>query len=314
MSNPTKVLIDLPVDFISIKDDLLWDCGFVESITPEIIITNPGSPYKYDKSYFEREVYNEHCVDFKNLKIVASPSTGNTHIDLDYLKEKKIKYISLLDDRKSLDQITASSEFTWLHIMNAMRKFTKATQSTSSWRKSDNEEKLRTRQLSEKTIGIIGFGRIGKNISRYAQAFGMDYKFYDPNVMGSKNKVTDIQSLRDVDILSINCELNESSRNLITYDTLRDFKKDLIVVNTSRGEVVDERYISLLIKSREIFYSTDVISDEQNFDSPHHSYLHNLYESGKYDNLVITPHVAGVTTDSQTIAFRSILELCMKSL
>ena len=88
----------------------------------------------------------------------------------------------------------------------------------------------------------------------------------------------------------------------------------MIVVNTSRGEVVDERYISLLIKSREIFYSADVIVDEQNISTPHHSELYRLYKSGKYDNLTLTPHVAGVTTDSQRIAFRSVLDLCMKSL
>ena len=136
----------------------------------------------------------------------------------------------------------------------------------------------------------------------------------DPNVLRGKNKVPNIESLKDVDIVSINCGLNDTSRNLITYDTFKDFKKGLVVVNTSRGEVVDERYISLLIKSREIFYSADVIVDEQNISTPHHSELYKLYESEKYDNLTLTPHVAGVTTDSQEIAFRSILDLCMKSL
>ena len=303
----TKILIDCPTDFINIKDDLLYDWGLQESIYPEILITNPGSDFKYDES----SLNNEWC---KDLKIVATPSTGNTHIDLDYLKKRGIQFYSLLDDRKSLDKITASSEFTWLHIMNAMRKFREATNNTKHWREKNNEENLRTQQLYGKTIGIIGYGRIGKNVSKYAETFGMDYKFYDPNVLRGKNKVSDIESLKDVDIVSINCGLNESSKNLITYDTFKNFKKGLVVINTSRGEVVDERYISLLIKSREIYYSADVIVDEQNENTPHHSELFQLYQSGKYENLTLTPHVAGVTTDSQEIAFRSILELCMKSL
>ena len=119
----TKIQIDCPTDFINIKDDLLFDLGLEESVYPEILITNPGSEFKYDESLFN----NEWC---KNLKIVATPSTGNTHIDLDYLKKRGIQFYSLLDDRKSLDKITASSEFTWLHIMNAMRKFRQATNNT----------------------------------------------------------------------------------------------------------------------------------------------------------------------------------------
>ena len=303
----TKIQIDCPTDFINIKDDLLYDWGLQESIYPEILITNPGSDFKYDES----SLNNEWC---KDLKIVATPSTGNTHIDLDYLKKRGIQFYSLLDDRKSLDKITASSEFTWLHIMNAMRKFRQATNNTKHWREKNNEENLRTQQLYGKTIGIIGYGRIGKNVSKYAETFGMNYKFYDPNVLRGKNKVSDIESLKDVDIVSINCGLNDTSRNLITYDTFKNFKKGLVVINTSRGEVVDERYISLLIKSREIYYSADVIVDEQNENTPFHSELFQLYQSGKYENLTLTPHVAGVTTDSQIIAFRSILELCMKSL
>jgi D-3-phosphoglycerate dehydrogenase len=302
-----RIAIDCPTDFIKYKDDLLYDWGLQESIYPEILITNPGSEYKYDEHHFNDEHYQD-------LKIVATPSTGNTHIDLDYLEKKGIEFYSLLDDRESLDKITASSEFTWLHIMNAMRKFRVATNNTRYWREKKNEEKLRTQQLSGKTIGIIGYGRIGKNVSKYAEAFGMDFLFYDPDVFANGNKVSSIDSMKDADIISINCGLNDTSRNLITYDTFKDFKKGLVVVNTSRGEVVDERYISLLIKSREIFYSADVIVDEQNLSTPHHSELYKLYESGEYDNLTLTPHVAGVTTDSQQIAFRSIIELCMKSL
>jgi len=302
-----RVQIDCPTNFINIKDDLLFDWGLQESVYSEILITNPGSDFKYN----EESLNNEWCQD---LKIVATPSTGNTHIDLDYLEERGIEFVSLLDDRESLDKITASSEFTWLHIMNAMRKFRQATNNTRYWREKNNEENLRTQQLFGKTIGIIGYGRIGKNVSKYATAFGMDYKFYDPGVFENGNKVSSIESMKDVDIVSINCGLNDTSRNLITYDTFKDFKKGLVVVNTSRGEVVDERYISLLIKSREIFYSADVIVDEQNISTPHHSELYNLYDSGEYENLTLTPHVAGVTTDSQEIAFRSVIELCMKLL
>ena len=85
--------------------------------------------------------------------------------------------------------------------MSAMRKFKEATDKTSYWRTPYNENQLRTQQLYGKTIGIIGYGRIGKNVSKYAETFGMNYKFYDPNVLRGKNKVSDIESLKDVDIV-----------------------------------------------------------------------------------------------------------------
>ena len=73
-----RIAIDCPTDFIEYKDDLLYDWGLQESIYPEILITNPGSEYKYDEQHFNDEHYQD-------LKIVATPSTGNTHIDLNYL-------------------------------------------------------------------------------------------------------------------------------------------------------------------------------------------------------------------------------------
>ena len=167
-----------------------------------------------------------------------------------------------------------------------MRKF-KEDQQYKTLLEKNNEENLRTQQLYGKTIGIIGYGRIGKNVFKISETFGMDYKFYDPNVLRGKNKVSNIESLKDVDIVSINCGLNESSKNLITYDTFKNFKKGLVVINTSRGEVVDERYISLLIKSKR-YYSADVIVDEQNENTPFHSELFQLYQSGKYENLTLT--------------------------
>ena len=71
----------------------------------------------------------------------------------------------------------------------------------------NNEEFLRSRELSGKKLGIIGFGRIGRKLNRYAEAFNMDVKFYDPYVDGS---CFSIEDLYDSDILSINCYLNEN--------------------------------------------------------------------------------------------------------
>ena len=293
-----RVKFECPINFI---DSKVWlDLDFIEDVeTPECLILNPGTNSYYDKSYFE---------NFKYLKVVGTPSTGVNHLDINYLKDRGIKFYSLLDDRTSLDGITASAEFTWLHIMNAVRKFSKSLKFVSSWRELHNEEFLRSYELSGKKLGIIGFGRIGKKLNRYAEAFGVDVKFYDPYVDGSCQSIKD---LYDSDILSINCYLNDETRGMVSDGFFYGFKEDLIVVNTSRGEVVDEEYVGEMIRNHKIFYSCDVLCGEQDVSKLTGSVLLRMNLNG-HPNLVITPHVAGVTVDSQRKALEIILKLCMK--
>tara|TARA_B100001094_G_scaffold219755_1_gene213851 strand:- start:2725 stop:3303 length:579 start_codon:yes stop_codon:yes gene_type:complete len=192
--------------------------------------------------------------------------------------------------------------------MNSFRGFSNSLELVNNWRDLDNEESLRFRELSGKKIGIIGFGRIGRKVKRYAKAFDMNVKFYDPYVDGGCSSISD---LYDSDILSINCYLNNETKNMVSNGFLDGFKDNLVVVNTSRGEVIDENYISKLVKDKKIFYSCDVLKNEQDIDSLKTSPLYEL-NINNHPNLVITPHVAGVSVDSQRKALEIILKLCMK--
>lgn len=291
-----RVKFECPINFINSG---VWSkLGFIEEDNPQCLILNPGTDNYYDRTYFEQ---------FKYLEVVGTPSTGVNHLDTQYLKDRGIPFYSLLDDRSSLDKITASAEFTWLHIMNAVRKFSTSLRFVSDWRNSDNEEFLRSYELSDKKLGIIGFGRIGRKLYRYAKAFDMEVKFHDPYVEGG----VDLDELKDSDIISINCYLNDETRGMVSDGFFDGFKEDLIVVNTSRGEVVDESYISKVISNNQIFYSSDVLSNEQDISKLKESVLFKMYQDGN-PNLIITPHVAGVTIDSQRKALEIILKLCMK--
>ncbi len=265
----------------------------------ECVIVNPGTEKFLDEKYFWI---------MRDLKVVGTPSTGVGHIDIEYLDSRGIKCFSLLDDRAALEDIHASAEFTWLHIMNAFRKFILAAQNVKSWRKQSNERLLRSRELAGKTIGIIGFGRIGRKVAKYAKAFSMKVKYYDPYVeQQCFEKVKTIEELKDVDILSINCYLTEETRGLISNGILDNFKDGLIVVNTSRGEVVDDPYIWKLLDKNKIFYAADVLTGEQ---SPNLLSEYLLFYEKFVDKVCITPHVAGATIESQTKALKTILKLC----
>tara|TARA_Y100000114_G_C11761190_1_gene329846 strand:- start:3467 stop:4372 length:906 start_codon:yes stop_codon:yes gene_type:complete len=298
-----RVKIECPINFLQIQDlnVMLDSLGFiVDKDDPECVIVNPGTDVFLGEQYFKQ---------YKNLKVVGTPSTGVNHLDIQYLKDRDVKVKCLLDNRDVLENIHASAEFTWLHIMNAFRKFLPAVERVKYWRDDHNEKFLRSNELAGKTIGIVGLGRIGRKIAKYATAFGMKVIYYDPYVSSYQyNRAFYLTSMKESDILCISCYLTEETTGLISSGVLDDFKDGLIVVNTSRGEVVNENYIYDLITNDKIFYSCDVLCKEQDIDKLRQSPLFNL----KRDNLVITPHVAGATIESQTKALRGILELCIK--
>ena len=311
---PAKIKLDCPVNFLQ-EDlaDLLKEHNFAAGgLDSECVIVDPGTKhflgeYSFTKYNNLKTIEEPYFGKYKNLKVVGTPSTGTNHLDLDYLTTRGIKVFCLLDDRESLNNIQASAEFTWLHIMNAVRKFTLSIKYADRWRMA--ETYLRSRELSGKKIGIIGFGRIGKKIAKYSEAFGLEVKYYDPYVQSEGHKSVDsIQQLKDCDIISINCYLTDETKNLISDGVFDSFKKGLVVVNTSRGEVVDEEYIYELVSKKIIFYSCDVLCNEQNLKKLKGSKLMKI--NPRANNLVITPHVAGATIESQTKALKAILKLC----
>ena len=302
-----RTKIDCPIDFLCVTalNRILVSKGLYAVLEdPECIVVNPGTDQFLGPEYFGQ---------FKSLKVVGTPSTGVSHIDVEYLAQNNISVKCLLDDRKALNDIHASAEFTWLHIMSAHRKFQLAINSKFQWRTKENEDYLRSSELHGKKLGIVGMGRIGRKLVKYARTFGMDVKWYDPYVDSEasllcqiSNKVKNLNDLKDCDILSVNCYLTEETKELITYGTLDDFKTGLVIVNTSRGEVVNEDYIYDLVITDEIVYSADVLCDEQDLGSLRRSKLFCL----EHDGLTITPHVAGATYESQLKALQSILNLC----
>jgi D-3-phosphoglycerate dehydrogenase len=306
-----KIKFDCPIDFIHHDklDEITNSYGLqIEDVDPECLIVNPGTDKKLSLDYFSK---------FKNLKVVVTPSTGTNHIDKKYLLDRHIKILCLLDDKKSLSEIHASAEFTWIHVMNLVRKFSKAIKSADNWRMSANEDKLRSNELHSKSIGIIGLGRIGKKIANYAHAFGMKIYYYDPYVESFDapdycEKLEKIQQLDCCDVISINCALTSETTGLITYGTLDNIRKKCVIVNTSRGEVVDEDYIVHLIENKDMLYGADVLCGEQELERLKQSKIYTLSKTN--DNIIITPHVAGATVESQLKALIASINLAKSAL
>ncbi len=275
--------------FFKYQDENKLNKNFINTI--DALIPDPGANYKIDYNFINK---------FKKLRLIVTPSTGTNHIDMNLCKTRKIKVFCLLDDRKSLEKITASAEFTFTMILIGLRKLKKVFNGNLfEWRSV--EDGYRGYELFNKKIGIVGYGRIGKKISKFCVPFGASCYFYDPFVKNFNKKickkVSNLKILfRDCDVVVISPYLNKTSENLIDYPLLYLMKKNSLLVNTSRGEVVNETdLISFIKKRKDVFVNLDVIQGEQK--NLKNNRLIKL--SMQNNNLLITPHIAGLTYESQ---------------
>ena len=188
-------------------------------------------------------------------------------------------------------------------MLSILKKIPKAFSEVKSGHWRDSEDILRSNELFDKTVGIIGFGRIGSNLARYANAFKMRVLAYDPFVKITQNNVIQKKNFKEVlrnsDVIFICVNLNKKTINMINNSWIKNLKKDCILINTSRGEVIDENQIIKYLKSNKKFnFATDVISNEQKKINKN-LLIKNIK---KIDNLNITPHIAGLTVESETKA------------
>ncbi|GAG40856.1 unnamed protein product, partial [marine sediment metagenome] len=114
-----------------------------------------------------------------SLKVIATPTTGTDHIDLAYAAQRGIRIVSLRDDHEFLKDIQSTAELAWLLMLALLRHLPKAVQSVKQgeWERS----KFRGYEVYGKTLGILGYGRLGRMMSRFAHAFGMKVIACDPH-------------------------------------------------------------------------------------------------------------------------------------
>lgn len=264
-------------------------------------IVNPGQNFKIDEKILEF---------FPNLKYIITPSTGSNHISTQDCKKRKIKVFSLLHNRKELSNIKASSEFTFLLLLNSLRRLDIAINEIDKIRWRQNENLMRGNELAQKKIGIIGLGRIGSNLAKWAKAFGADIEYYDPIKKKNKYKKRTISKIfSNSDIVCLCCTLNDNTENLIDISYLKLLKKKAILVNTSRGEVINEAdLIKFLNKRKDIFFTSDVLSGEVNGSNM----KSKLIQMHKKRRILLTPHIAGASIESQSKAADIAIKILLK--
>lgn len=220
------------------------------------------------------KVTKEMIDSFPNLKVIGRAGVGLDNIDCIAAKEKEIEVVNAPGSNAE-----SVAEHAIALILALSRNIPNVALSmrAGKWEKSS----YRGMELMGKTLGIIGYGHVGKRVGELAAAFGMKLMIYvkeDPLDM----------ILAESDFLTIHATLNEKTRGMIGATELSKMKKTAYLINTARGAVVDENALIAALKNGTIAGAAlDVFAME-----PTHSELLTL------KNVICTPHVASVSPES----------------
>lgn len=224
----------------------------------------------------------------KNLKLLAIAFTGIDHIDLEYCKANNIEIINA-----SGYATQGVSELSIGLMIDVIRKISLFNDSI---RKQGTRNNYLGLELKDRTIGIVGTGKIGTRTAMICKAFGAKVIAFSHNAMPLVERegieYMDLPSLMaQSDIISIHVPLNESTYHLISKQMLELCKPNCVIINTSRGNVVDMEYLSRMLNEDRLFGAgIDVYENEPPLKTDH-PLLH-------CKNCICTPHIAFATKES----------------
>lgn len=222
----------------------------------------------------------------QQIKVISNLAVGYDNIDINAATKRNI---AVGNTPGVLTNATA--DFTWALLLAAARKINEADKYVRAglW-KTWHPTLLLGSDLSGSTLGIIGFGRIGKAVAKRAAGFGMRIIAYDPhpdlNMMEKLNAIpVDFSTLlRESDFITIHANLNQNTRNLINANAFSLMKSNCILINTARGAIVDPEALYHALSSGQIAAAGLDVTDPEPI--PHNSPLLDL------NNLVFAPHIA----------------------
>ena len=238
-----------------------------------------------------------------NLQFIVTPTTGLNHIDQEAAAERGITVHSLKGEYEFLANIKSTSEHTWMLLMALVRRLPQAFSDVKQyhWRR----EPFLGMELNGKTLGVIGYGRLGRIVAQYGQAFTMRVLVNDTDPQQLENlpeglEAVDLETLsRESDIVTLHIPSNEENYHFLNTEKLQALKPGVVLVNTSRGEVLEESALLQALQSGHLRGAAiDVIEGDSSWEQgvPED---HPLLEYAKmHENLLITPHIGGYALES----------------
>lgn len=224
-----------------------------------------------------------------NLKIIARAGVGVDNIDIDAATERGIVVVNAPDGNT-----ISTAEHTFAMIMALVRKIPQANASIKSgeW----NRKAFQGTELRGKTLGIIGFGRIGSELSKRARGFEMSIIVYDPFLAKERAEKLGVKTgdldevLQTSDIVTVHTPLTKDTKGMLGMENIKKTKKGVFLINCARGGIIDEAALKHYLETGHVAGAAlDVYEEEPAVDN----------ELLSFDQVVSTPHIAASTKEAQ---------------
>ncbi|MCC2725963.1 D-2-hydroxyacid dehydrogenase [Blautia massiliensis] len=274
-------------DLEALGENTIYDRTPVELVEErigdaEIVITN--------KTPIDKEIF-EKC---QNIKYVGVLATGYNVVDVNTAAEKGIPVCNI-----PTYGTTAVAQMVFALLLEICHHVGTHSEAVKMGEWSNNVDwcfwKYPLIELAGKTMGIVGFGRIGKAVGRLAKAFGMNVLAYDEYENEEGKAIADYVTLDDLyaksDVISLHCPLFPATTGMICKESIAKMKDGVILINTSRGPLINEADLAEALQSKKVYAAgCDVVSTEPiKADNP----LLGCYNS------ILTPHIAWAPKESR---------------
>jgi len=274
---------------------------FSDHLSDETALVKRLQPFQVLCVMRERTPLNRSILSqLPNLKLIVSTGQRNASID-----SKAAAELGITVANTGYHE-TGAPELTWSLLLAIARHIVpeNAAVRTGGWQQHVGTD------LAGKTIGIVGLGRIGATIARYARAFDMNVIAWSENLTAEKaaeagaRRVTKEELFQEADFVTVHLVLSQRSRGIITEAELRQMKPTAYFINTSRGPLVDEAALIGVLQDRAIAGAALDVFDTEPLPADH--------PFRRLDNVLITPHLGYVTADTYRIFFEDTVKALLE--
>ena len=270
MEHKQRILFITPVKHLTeFYSNVLQNYEVVELIEPtyeDVKIQLPNFDILFCAPNHQTFVIDEELIKNSNIKCILSPSTGLNHIDVN-----SVPIVSVKNDKVIYD-VWSTAEHTLYLMLSIVRG---------------------KHELHDKTLGIVGYGRLGKMVEQLCEPL------FKKIISVDKGDSLD-ELYKESDVVSLHMDYNPTTEYMIDNEFLSHFKKNIYLINTARGEVVNEQDIKHLLSVGRIKgYATDVLQTEYNEQK---SVFYGV------DYVITTPHIAGTSIEAQEKTYKRVLE------
>ena len=230
----------------------------------------------------------------KNLKVISRHGVGYDNVDLNYLKKNNIALLIT-----ATANAVAVAEHVIYMMLSISKSIDKYDQEVRIGNFKKNASSIKTLELFNKEILIVGFGRIGQSLIKRCNGFEMKVKVYDPFVNKDiikkfgGNKIENLdEGLKNCDYLSLHVPLTDKTKNLINFSKLKNMKKEAIIINTARGGIINEDDLNKALNQNLIFGAGLDVFEKEPVD------INNPLLSNK--KILLSPHSATFTNECKS--------------